>query len=32
MGAPTLHWTWARFADLGVDNLYDLLALRCKVF
>ena len=32
MRAPTLHWTWARFADLGVDNLYDLLALRCKVF
>lgn len=27
-----LRWTWARFADLGVDNLYDLLALRCKVF
>lgn len=32
MGAPNLQWTWARFADLGVDNLYDLLALRCKVF
>jgi ElaA protein len=32
VGVPTLRWTWARFADLGVDNLYDLLALRCKVF
>ena len=30
--APTLHWRWARFADLGVDDLYDLLALRCRVF
>ena len=27
-----MRWTWGRFADLGVDNLYDLLALRCKVF
>ena len=27
-----LSWTWQRFADLGVDNLYDLLALRCRVF
>ncbi|MDP1533011.1 MAG: GNAT family N-acetyltransferase [Rubrivivax sp.] len=27
-----LHWHWARFADLGVDNLYDALALRCRVF
>ena len=26
------HWTWSRFADLGVDNLYDALALRCRVF
>jgi ElaA protein len=25
-------WTWCRFADLGVDNLYDALALRCRVF
>lgn len=25
-------WTWSRFADLGVDNLYDVLALRCRVF
>ena len=25
-------WTWLRFADLGVDNLYDALALRCRVF
>jgi ElaA protein len=27
-----VHWTWSRFADLGVDNLYDALALRCRVF
>jgi ElaA protein len=27
-----LNWTWARFGDLGVDNLYDALALRCRVF
>jgi ElaA protein len=27
-----VHWQWLRFADLGVDNLYDLLALRCQVF
>jgi ElaA protein len=27
-----LIWTWSRFADLGVDNLYDALALRCRVF
>ncbi len=29
---PELAWTWCRFADLGVDNLYDALALRCRVF
>ena len=23
---------WSRFAELGVDNLYDALALRCRVF
>ncbi|MBL8352505.1 MAG: GNAT family N-acetyltransferase [Burkholderiaceae bacterium] len=28
----TLSWTWRRFPDLGVDDLYDLLALRCRVF
>jgi ElaA protein len=27
-----LIWTWSRFADLGIDNLYDALALRCRVF
>ena len=27
-----MNWTWQRFADLGVDNLYDALALRCRVF
>ena len=25
-------WTWARFEELGVDALYDALALRCRVF
>jgi ElaA protein len=24
--------SWHRFADLGVDNLYDALQLRCRVF
>ena len=27
-----MNWTWSRFAGLGVDNLYDALALRCRVF
>jgi ElaA protein len=27
-----MNWTWLRFADLGVDNLYDALQLRCRVF
>ena len=27
-----MNWTWCRFPDLGVDNLYDALALRCRVF
>lgn len=27
-----MHWTWSRFAALGVDDLYDALALRCRVF
>ncbi len=27
-----MNWSWLRFADLGVDNLYDALALRCQVF
>jgi ElaA protein len=27
-----MNWDWHRFADLGVDNLYDALALRCRVF
>lgn len=27
-----MHWTWRRFAELGVDDLYDALALRCRVF
>lgn len=27
-----LAWHWSRFAELGVDALYDALALRCRVF
>ena len=27
-----MHWTWARFAGLSLDDLYDALALRCRVF
>lgn len=27
-----MQWHWTRFAELGVDNLYDALALRCRVF
>lgn len=27
-----MNWLWSRFAELGVDNLYDALALRCRVF
>lgn len=27
-----MNWTWARFAALGADDLYDALALRAAVF
>jgi ElaA protein len=27
-----VNWCWSRFHELGVDNLYDALALRCRVF
>jgi ElaA protein len=27
-----VNWNWYRFHELGVDNLYDALALRCRVF
>lgn len=27
-----MDWLWCRFPALGVDNLYDALALRCRVF
>ena len=27
-----MHWAWTRFEGLGVDGLYDALALRCRVF
>ena len=33
LGRPGVErWMWLRFAELGVDNLYDALALRCRVF
>jgi ElaA protein len=25
-------WTWQRFAELGVDGVYDMLALRARIF
>jgi ElaA protein len=27
-----LTWHWQRFGDLGVDGVYDMLALRARVF
>jgi ElaA protein len=27
-----MNWQWLRFAELGVDNLYDALQLRSRVF
>jgi ElaA protein len=27
-----LNWRWFDFQELGVENLYDALALRCRVF
>jgi len=27
-----VNWAWQRFAELGVDGLYDALQLRCRVF
>jgi predicted GNAT family N-acyltransferase len=30
--APVLHWAWCRFEQLSLDDLYDALALRCRVF
>lgn len=27
-----IRWHWLRFDELGVVNLYDALALRCRVF
>ncbi len=29
---PALSWAWQRFAALGVDGVYDMLALRAQVF
>ena len=29
---PALAWQWLRFGQLGIDDLYDLLALRAEVF
>jgi ElaA protein len=30
--SPRLAWTWKRFKALSLDELYDALALRCRVF
>ena len=30
--APVLHWTWARFPQLSLQDLYDGLQLRARVF
>lgn len=27
-----MHWTWRRWHELTLDELYDALALRCRVF
>lgn len=27
-----MKWRWCRFDTIGVDDLYDALALRCRVF
>ena len=27
-----MHWSWTHFDELGVRELYELLALRCRVF
>ena len=27
-----MNWSWTRFDDLGVHGLYEVLALRCRVF
>ncbi|MBK1686456.1 GNAT family N-acetyltransferase [Rubrivivax gelatinosus] len=27
-----MHWQWLRWDDLRLDDLYDALALRCRVF
>jgi ElaA protein len=31
-GPGPWRWTWARFEGLSRDDLYDALALRCRVF
>jgi ElaA protein len=30
--ADALHWSWLAWDDLTLDDLYDALALRCRVF
>ena len=32
MSASPVHWHWSRFQALGLDDLYDALALRSAVF
>jgi len=32
MASNPVHWHWSRFQALSLDDLYDALALRCRVF
>jgi ElaA protein len=32
MTTPAITWTWARFEGLSLDDLYDALQLRARVF
>lgn len=32
MTPPSLQWTWRHYSELVRDDLYDALALRCRVF
>ncbi len=32
MARVQLDWAWQRFNDLGVDGVYDMLALRARIF
>ena len=32
MVTPSLHWTWQRFDALSGAQVYEMLALRCRIF